>query len=33
MASFDIVSRIDLQEVENSVNITKKTLQTRYVFR
>jgi cyclic-di-GMP-binding protein len=33
MASFDIVSRIDLQEVDNAVNITKKTLQTRYDFR
>ena len=33
MASFDIVSRIDLQEVDNAVNITKKTLQSRYDFR
>ena len=24
MASFDIVNRIDLQEVDNAVNITKK---------
>jgi cyclic-di-GMP-binding protein len=33
MASFDIVSRIDLQEVDNAVNITKKTIQSRYDFR
>jgi cyclic-di-GMP-binding protein len=33
MASFDVVSRIDLQEVDNAVNITKKTLQSRYDFR
>lgn len=33
MASFDIVSRIDLQELDNAVNITKKTLQSRYDFR
>lgn len=33
MASFDIVSRIDLQEVDNAVNITKKTILSRYDFR
>ena len=33
MASFDVVNRIDLQEVDNAVNITKKTLQSRYDFR
>jgi cyclic-di-GMP-binding protein len=33
MPSFDIVNRIDLQEVDNAVNITKKTLQSRYDFR
>ena len=33
MASFDIVNRIDLQEVDNAVNITKKTIQSRYDFR
>ncbi|MEX0804263.1 MAG: YajQ family cyclic di-GMP-binding protein [Candidatus Binatia bacterium] len=33
MPSFDIVNRIDLQEVDNAVNITKKTIQTRYDFR
>jgi uncharacterized protein YajQ (UPF0234 family) len=33
MPSFDIVNRIDLQEVDNAVNITKKAIQTRYDFR
>jgi uncharacterized protein YajQ (UPF0234 family) len=33
MASFDIVSRIDMQEVDNAVNITSKTILTRYDFR
>ncbi|MBM4298704.1 MAG: YajQ family cyclic di-GMP-binding protein [Deltaproteobacteria bacterium] len=33
MPSFDIVSRIDLQEVDNAVNITTKTILTRYDFR
>lgn len=33
MASFDIVSRIDLQEVDNAVNISKKAIMTRYDFR
>jgi uncharacterized protein YajQ (UPF0234 family) len=33
MPSFDIVSRIDLQEVDNAVNITTKTMLTRYDFR
>lgn len=33
MPSFDIVNRIDLQELDNAVNITKKTLQSRYDFR
>lgn len=33
MASFDIVSRIDLQEVDNAVNITKKAILARYDFR
>ena len=33
MPSFDIVSRIDLQEVDNAVNITKKTILARYDFR
>ncbi|MEO6163372.1 MAG: DUF520 family protein, partial [Candidatus Binatia bacterium] len=26
MPSFDIVSRIDMQEVDNAVNITSKTI-------
>ena len=33
MASFDIVSKIDLQEVDNAVNITKKAILSRYDFR
>lgn len=33
MASFDIVSRVDLQEVDNAVNMTRKVIQTRYDFR
>ena len=33
MASFDIVSRVDLQEVDNAVNMTRKAILTRYDFR
>jgi uncharacterized protein YajQ (UPF0234 family) len=33
MASFDIVSRIDLQEVDNAVNISRKAILARYDFR
>ena len=33
MPYFDIVSRIDLQEVDNAVNITKKAILSRYDFR
>jgi uncharacterized protein YajQ (UPF0234 family) len=33
MASFDIVNRIDLQEVDNAVNITKKAILARFDFR
>jgi uncharacterized protein YajQ (UPF0234 family) len=33
MPSFDIVNRIDLQEVDNAVNITKKAILSRYDFR
>lgn len=33
MASFDIVSRVDMQEVDNAVNITRKVILTRYDFR
>ncbi|MBU9888513.1 MAG: YajQ family cyclic di-GMP-binding protein [Candidatus Omnitrophica bacterium] len=31
--SFDIVSQLDLQEVDNAVNQAKKELQTRYDFK
>lgn len=33
MPSFDIVSQIDLQEVDNAVNNTAKEIATRYDFR
>jgi cyclic-di-GMP-binding protein len=33
MASFDIVSRIDIQEVDNAVNISRKAILGRYDFR
>lgn len=33
MPSFDIVSQVDLQEVDNAVNNVRKELQTRYDFR
>lgn len=33
MPSFDIVSRVDLQEMDNAVNNVKKELDTRYDFR
>ena len=33
MPSFDVVSRIDLQEIDNAVNITKKAILSRYDFR
>ncbi len=33
MPSFDIVSRIELQEVDNAVNITRKAILARYDFR
>lgn len=33
MPSFDVVNKIDLQEVDNAVNITKKTIATRYDFK
>lgn len=33
MPSFDIVNRVDLQEVDNAVNITKKAILSRYDFR
>ena len=30
MASFDIVSKIDLQKIDNAVNVAKKELVNRY---
>lgn len=33
MASFDIVSRVDLQEVDNAVNTARKAILTRFDFR
>lgn len=33
MPSFDIVNKLDMQEVDNAVNITKKMAETRYDFR
>ena len=33
MPSFDIVSKLDLQEVDNGVNIAKKELATRFDFK
>ncbi len=33
MPSFDIVNRVDLQEVDNAINNTKKEIATRYDFR
>lgn len=33
MASFDIVSKVDMQEVDNAVNQSKKEIETRYDFR
>ncbi|HEY2988069.1 MAG TPA: YajQ family cyclic di-GMP-binding protein [Candidatus Binatia bacterium] len=33
MPSFDIVNRVDLQELDNAVNVARKTIVTRYDFR
>ena len=33
MPSFDIVNKVDMQEVDNAVNMTKKMISTRYDFR
>lgn len=33
MPSFDIVSKVDMQEVDNAVNQAKKEIETRYDFR
>ena len=33
MASFDIVSKVDLQTLDNAINAVKKEIQTRYDFK
>ncbi|HQG14004.1 MAG TPA: DUF520 family protein, partial [bacterium] len=33
MPSFDVVSQIDMQEVENAINQARKEVGTRYDFR
>ncbi|ADU67110.1 protein of unknown function DUF520 [Desulfurispirillum indicum S5] len=33
MPSFDIVSQVDLQEVDNAINMTSKLVESRYDFR
>lgn len=33
MASFDIVSKVDLQTLDNAVNVTKKEITNRFDFR
>ena len=33
MPSFDIVSKVDLQTLDNAVNIAKKEISTRYDFK
>ena len=33
MPSFDVVSRVDLQEMDNAVNQVKKEIATRFDFR
>ena len=33
MPSFDVVSRVDMQEVDNAVNQARKEIDTRYDFR
>ena len=33
MATFDIVNRVDLQEVDNAINNTLKDVARRYDFR
>ncbi|MCL4216249.1 MAG: YajQ family cyclic di-GMP-binding protein [Candidatus Hydrogenedentes bacterium] len=33
MPTFDIVNKVDLQEVDNAINNTKKVIETRYDFR
>src|SRR6185503_15402005 len=33
MPSFDVVSKVDLMELDNAINIARKELGTRYDFR
>ena len=33
MASFDVVNKVDMQEMDNAVNNTRKALMNRYDFR
>lgn len=33
MASFDIVSKVDLQTLDNAINIAKKEIENRYDFK
>lgn len=33
MASFDIVSKVDVQTLDNAMNVTRKEIVTRYDFR
>jgi uncharacterized protein YajQ (UPF0234 family) len=33
MPSFDVVSKVDMQEVDNAVNQVRKEISTRYDFR
>ncbi len=33
MPSFDVVSRVDMQEIDNAINQVKKEISTRYDFR
>jgi len=33
MASFDIVSEVDIQEIDNAINQARKQIQTRYDFK
>ncbi|HZH94615.1 MAG TPA: DUF520 family protein, partial [Flavisolibacter sp.] len=33
MPSFDIVSKVDMQTLDNSVNVTKKEIENRFDFK
>ena len=33
MASFDIVSKVDIQSLDNAINTAKKEIATRYDFQ